>query len=82
MEIGDKIRYKNLDMFTGGLTNLTAGKEYEIIDISKFSIVIPNDTGSYAILDKVNTNKKWTKYIWDFFYKPGELRQIKLKTIL
>lgn len=75
MKVGDKLLCKKLynDLFI-------IGKEYSIYSIIKKYDEVIMLSERYDISFTIST--KGTHYLWDYFYKSGEIRNNKLKTIL
>lgn len=82
MKVGDII-YKNNK--TDEYINFIINKPYQIIEVG---YSIEYKTNYICILNEYHAetmfyfDKSETYYIWDYFYKPNELRKNKLKTII
>lgn len=61
---------------------LTKGKSYRVFDITEDGYrIVDNDNDEYNLLTSYYDDNL-ESYVWKLFYKPSEIRQKKLKTIL
>lgn len=81
MNVGDKLTCKESLIYFGVKNFFDTNKEYEINSICENEVVLIDNFMQAVSLYK-NIDELDEDYIWRTFYKPGELRKLKINTII
>lgn len=83
INIGDKFICKKSE-YIGDMLFFLKGKTYEVIDINDngVEVYMTSEQGEKESFMNDDGKYKSIYTIWNWFYKPGELRMKKMKTIL
>jgi hypothetical protein len=77
MKIGDKLLCKKSLM----TLHFNVGNEYKIVDIRPDEIIIEHPYPLSHVRFETQAKDTFSIYIWDYFYTPSEIRQLKLQQV-